>query len=211
MEKTSILIADDHSLIREGMKLMVAAEPSFEVLEASNSNEVMAVLKNNSIDVLVLDISMPGKNGLEALKDVKSLYPKLPVLILSTFPEEQYAFRSLKAGASGYLTKDSAPENLMKAIKKVLKGEKHLSDKLASKLINEMHGKKDYNYPHELLSDREFEVLRMLGSGKTPTEIADELFLSVKTVSTYRTRILEKFDMRTTAQLIQYAIENKLC
>jgi two-component system, NarL family, invasion response regulator UvrY len=206
-----ILIADDHSLIRAGLKQILTEKSNTEVIEAENGQQVFQQLKKYNIDALILDISMPGKNGLEILKEVKIQYPQIPVLILSVYPEDQYAIRSIKAGASGYLSKDAAPDQLVIAIEKVLKGGKYISAAMAEKLINDIQV--PYNeskLPHELLSDREFEVLKMIGEGKTPSQIAENLFLSVKTISTYRTRILEKMKLKTSAELVHYVIKNNL-
>ena len=205
-----IIIADDHPVVRAGIKQIIADSQDMEVAgEASDGNELLDKVRSDRFDVVVLDITMPGMNGLDVLKQIKVEYPKLPVLILSIHPEDQYAVRVLKAGASGYLTKASAPEKLVEAIRKISSGGKYVSSSLAEKLASELS--KDYEaMPHESLSDREYQVTCLIASGKTVSEIADELSLSVKTVSTYRTRILEKMNMSSNAELTHYAIKNHL-
>ncbi len=205
-----ILIADDHTIVREGLK-QILAEMSDTVItdEASNGQEVLHKVWNNDYDMVLLDISMPGRSGLEILKQLKSDKPYLKILILSMHPEEQYAVRALKAGAAGYLTKESTPNELINAIEKISAGKKYVSSSLAETLA--CHLETAFDKPlHETLSDREFEVMRMIASGKTVKEIAEELSLSVKTISTYRTRILEKMIMKNNAQLTHYTIQNKL-
>jgi two-component system invasion response regulator UvrY len=205
-----IFIADDHAIVREGLKQIVAETTDMTVTdEADTGHEVLEKVSENDYDVLVLDITMPGLNGLDALKQLRSQRPDLPVLVLSIHPEEQYAVRVLRAGASGYLTKESAPDELISAIRKVSMGGKYVTPSLAEKLASDLvaDGKKPL---HETLSDREYQVLCMIASGKTVTEIAEELFLSEKTISTYRSRILEKMKMKTNAELIHYAIKHGL-
>ena len=205
-----IFIADDHAIVREGLKQIVAETTDMVVTdEADTGHEVLEKVCENDYDVLVLDITMPGLNGLDALKQLRSQRPDLPVLVLSIHPEEQYAVRVLRAGASGYLTKESAPDELISAIRKVSMGGKYVTPSLAEKLASDLvaDGKKPL---HETLSDREYQVLCMIASGKTVTEIAEELFLSEKTISTYRSRILEKMKMKTNAELIHYAIKHGL-
>ncbi len=205
-----ILIADDHPVVRKGLKEIIEITPDMMVGdEASNGQEALEKVRKDDFDVVLLDISMPGRSGLEILKELKSEKPELSVLILSMHPEEQYAVRVLKAGASGYLTKESAPEELIAAIKKASKGRKYVSSSLAEKLA--LYLEIDNERPlHENLSDREYEVMRMIASGKTITEIAGKLFLSVKTISTYRSRILEKMGMKSNAELTHYALKNRL-
>ena len=206
-----ILIADDHSLIRKGLVQILSEKSNTDVIEAGDSKEVFQQLKKFDVQAVVLDISLPGKNGIEILKDVKALYPHISVLMLSVYPEEQYGIRALKSGASGYLTKDSAPENLIDAIEKVLAGGKYISPFIAEKLIKELTGdSSSTESPHESLSDREFEVLKSIGHGSSPTEIADRLSLSIKTISTYRSRILQKMELKNNAELIQYVIKKGL-
>lgn len=205
-----ILIADDYPVIRKGLGQIIEDAAGLIIEdEASNGYEVLEKIRTKDFDVIILDISMPGLNGLEVLKQVKIIKSNLPVLILSMYPEEQYAIRALKAGASGYLTKESAPEELVKAILKITNGGKYISSSLAEILALDFLGEKD-KMAHELLSDREFQVMRMIASGKTVSEIADELSLSVKTVSTYRSRILGKMNLNNNAELIRYVYENKL-
>jgi two-component system invasion response regulator UvrY len=205
-----ILIADDHPIVRKGLKDIINETADMEVAdEARNGQGVLEKIKKSDFDVVVLDISMPGRSGLEILKELKSEKPKLSVLILSVHPEDQYAIRVFKAGASGYLTKDSAPDELISAIRKVSIGRKYITSALAEKLASDLEIG-DQRPLHETLSDREYEVMRMIASGKTTKEIAEELFLSVKTVSTYRSRILDKMKMKSNAELTHYTIKNKL-
>ena len=189
---TRIIIADDHALIRKGLKELLSTQPNMHIIEAQNGQELIKKLNSLDIHAVVLDISMPGKSGLEILKEIRITHPHVPVLILSVYPEDQYAIRALKAGASGYLTKDSAPELLVTAIDKVLKGEKYISPSIAHRLVSELDEKNLNKLPHEKLSDREFEVLKLIGSGLSVTGIGERIFSSHKTVSTYSTRILEK-------------------
>ncbi len=206
----NILIADDHSVVREGLKQIISCNADMTVLaEADSGNEAIEKIGENTFSVVIMDISMPGKNGLDTMKEIKVMHPDLPVLILSMYPEEQYAVRFFRAGASGYLTKKSAPEELVNAIRTVSKGKKYVSPSLAEKLVGELDVRTGKSL-HSSLSDREFQVLCLIASGKTSGEIAGELFLSVKTVSTYRARILEKLRLKNTAELINYAIQNQL-
>ena len=205
-----VIIADDHAVVRQGIKGILAEDPCIQVVgEARNGVELLDMVVGKKCDVLIMDMSMPGKNGIEVLEELHKFKLQLPVLVLSMHPEEQYALRVLKAGASGYLTKESVPEVLLKAVKKIASGEKYLTSTLSEKLIYELKapGKKA---AHEMLSTREFLVMRMIASGKTVSSIADELYLSVKTVSTYRSRIMSKMNMKTTAEIIRYVIENRL-
>ena len=204
-----ILIADDHAIVRKGLRQIAEQMAQMSVGEASNGQEVLAKLREDRWDVLVLDISMPGGNGLDVLQEVKHLNPDLPVLVLSVHPEDQYAMRVLKAGASGFMNKDCAPDDLLQAIQKVMAGGKYISPTLAERLAYEISGNHDKK-PHEILSDREYRVLVMIGSGKSVSEIAVELALSVKTVSTYRARVLEKLNLRNNADLIRYVIDQQL-
>ena len=209
-KKIRILIADDHPIVRAGFKQVLSETPDLVVAdEAGNGQEVLEHLKKKKYDVVLLDISMPGKNGLEILKELKTDYPKLPVLILSIYPEEQYAIRALKAGAAGYLTKESAPHELISAIRKISAGGRYISASLAEKLATYLNVDMTKS-PHETLSDREHQVMRMIASGKTVSEIAESLNLSVKTISTYRTHILEKMKMKNNAEITLYAVQNKL-
>jgi two-component system, NarL family, invasion response regulator UvrY len=204
------LIADDHAIVRRGIKQIISEDPEIIVLgEASNSDEIMAQLYDHDWDVFVLDITMPGKNGLDVLIEIKQKRPEIKVLILSMHPEEEIALRALKTGASGYLNKDSVPGELIRAIRKINDGGKYISSELAESIAFSV----DKNLaisPHELLSDREFQVMCLIASGNTLSQIAYELSLSVKTVSTYRTRILEKMHMKSNVELTHYAIKHKL-
>lgn len=205
-----ILIADDHPIVRRGLKETLGEAFSRVTFgEAKTANETLEKVQRESWDIVILDISMPGKSGLEILDDLLRLRPGLPVLLLSVHPEEQYARRALKSGAAGYLTKESVPEELQEAVRRLQAGGRYVSSTLAEKLAFDLqHGAE--TPAHELLSDREFQVLRMLASGRTVKQIADEIALSVKTVSTYRARILSKTGMRTTAELIRYALQEHL-
>jgi two-component system invasion response regulator UvrY len=204
------LIADDHAVVRQGLKQILGGTPEMTVAgEATTGQEVLDKVRAEAWDVVILDISMPDRSGLDVLKQLKSERPKLPVLVLSMHSEDQYAVRVLKAGASGYLTKDSAPDELVKAIRKVVSGGRYVSSFLAEKLAFEI-GTDSSRVPHETLSDREFQVLRLIAAGKSVTEIAAELSLSVKTVSTYRARLLQKMNLGTNAELMHYAMQNHL-
>lgn len=205
-----ILIADDHAIVRRGLKEILEDTPDIVAAgEAGNGREVLEQLQAESWDVLVLDITMPGRSGLDILKDIKRIKPGLPVLILSMHAEEQFATRLIKAGAAGYLNKESAPDELVKAIRKVYGGGKYVSAAQAERMVDELTGDSN-RQPHELLSDREYEILCLIASGRTPTQIAKQLSLSVKTVSTYRARILEKMRLTTNAELTHYAIKSDL-
>ena len=206
----NILIADDHAIVKEGLKQIVSSEPDMEVTgEAHNSQGVLDLVRARNWDVVVLDINMPGRNGLEVLKELKQERPGLPVLVLSVHPEEQYGIRVLKAGAAGYMNKESAPEELVTAIRKVIRGGKYLTPTLAERLAFQVADGLEA-HPHEKLSDRELQVLCLIASGKTVSEIAGDLSLSVKTISTYRARILEKMSMKSSAELTRYALQNHL-
>jgi two-component system invasion response regulator UvrY len=205
-----ILIADDHAIVRQGLKQIVTETGDMTVAgEASNGQELLSKIKEGEYDVVVLDITMPVIDGMDVLRQLRSERPRLPVLMLSIHPEEQYALRALRAGASGYLTKESAPDELVVAIRKVSSGGKYISASLAEKLAFELEVGRDQAL-HETLSDREYQVLCLIASGKTVMEIAQELSLSEKTVSTYRSRILEKMNMKNNAELTYYAIKNQL-
>lgn len=205
-----VLIADDHTVVRRGLREILAEEFSrLEVGEARNAPEALRLASEQSWDIIVLDISMPGRSGIEVLKDLKRLCPKTPVLILTSHPEEQYAIRVLRAGAAGYMTKESAPEHLIAAVRKVTGGGRYISPALAELLAATVGGD-SARMPHEILSDREYQVLCLIASGKTVGQIGDELGLSVKTISTYRARLLEKMGMKTNAELTRYAISNNL-
>ncbi len=205
-----ILIADDHAIVREGLKQIVAQHSEMKVSgEAQNASELMIMLSQQHFDVVVLDISMPDKNGLEALKEVHSRFPTIPVLILSIHSETQYGIRAIKAGAAGYLKKVSAPDELVKAINTVVGGKKYISTTLAEQLANSVHNG-DTRPPHESLSDREYEILCLIASGKSGEQIASQLAISVHTFYSYRNRIMEKMHLKSNVQLTQYAIQNQL-
>jgi two-component system, NarL family, invasion response regulator UvrY len=205
-----IFIADDHPVVRMGIKQILSEVKDMTVAdEAGTGQETLKKVAKNDYDVILLDISMPGRNGLDILRELKNKKPKIPVLILSIYPEDQYAVRVLKLGAAGYLTKESVPEELINAIRKVAQGRKYISPNLAEKLATDLELNTE-KPPHENLSDREYQVLCLLASGKRLKDIADTLDLSIKTISTYRTRILEKMKMENNAELIRYALQNNL-
>jgi two-component system, NarL family, invasion response regulator UvrY len=206
----NILIADDHAIVRKGLIQLLREEyPFAEVTEANNSAEVFEKVRGKIWDIIILDISMPGRNGVDVLKQLRADGIKAPILMLSMHPEEQFAVRVLKAGASGFLNKDSATDELVAAVRKVLAGRKYITQSMAEKLADS--ASENFNkQPHELLSDREMQVFQMIAQGKTVSEIADEIALSVNTISTYRTRILEKMMMNNNAEITRYAIENNL-
>jgi two-component system, NarL family, invasion response regulator UvrY len=205
-----ILIADDHAVIRKGLKHILMEEyPSAFIDEVEDAEGIFKKVVSSKWDIVISDISMPGRSGLDVLHDIKQNYPNLPVLILSIHPEEQYAIRVLKAGAAGYLSKQAATDDLVKAVQRVLQGRKYISAAIAEKMADEL----DTNFDkplHELLSDREFHVFKLIAEGKGVSEIAELLSLSLTTVSTYRSRVLVKMNMKTNAELIRYAIENNL-
>jgi DNA-binding NarL/FixJ family response regulator len=205
-----VLVADDHPVVRAGLKQILADAPDITITgEAADGHEVLARVREGDFDVVLLDLTIPGIAGIDVLKQLKTEKPALPVLILSVHPEDHYAVRVIRAGAAGYLTKASAPDQLIQAVRKVCQGGKYVSPSLAEKLAEELEAGW-VHLPHETLSDREYQVLCMIASGKTVTEIAGALALSVKTVSTYRARILEKMRMQSNAELTSYAIKNKL-
>ena len=205
-----IVIADDHSFLREGIKKTIQDEIDMKIVgEASNAFEALNIIKEMEPDVAIMDISMPGKSGLDVLKDLKAMKKKFKILILSMHPEDRFAIRALKAGASGYLTKESAPDELVKAIRTILTGRKYVSKSLAEKLVDILSEDTD-KLPHEQLSDREYEVFMKIAAGIKATEIAVELSISVHTVNTYRQRILEKMGMSSNVELSQYAMHKNL-
>jgi len=209
-EKMKILIADDHAIVREGLKQIVAEEKDIIVAgEAENVEKLMELLAKEKWSLVILDINMPGKSGLEALKDIKQFYPGLPVLILSMFSEDQYGIRAIKAGASGYLKKVSAPTELVTAIRKIVSGGKYINPSLAEKLADKL-GEKGKASLHENLSDREYQIMCNIALGKSAEEIAQDLSISINTVYTYRNRILEKMSMKSNVELTQYVLSNKL-
>ena len=203
-----VLIADDHKIVRDGLKRILASSADLQVAgEAASGDEALALARANHYDLALLDMSMPGLSGIELLKRLKSEKPAMRLLVLSMHGEQQYAARALKAGASGYLTKDSAAQQLVGAIRKVAAGGLHISDAAAASLVAGAAGD---GAPHTRLSDREYQVFRLLASGRSPGEIAEELHLSIKTVSTHKARILEKMQLGGTAELVRYALEHQL-
>lgn len=205
-----IVIADDHEIVRAGLKQIIADDSGMEVAGESNNGEnLIELVKKNDYDVVLLDLKMSGLSGIEAIKHIKAMKPELPIIVLSMHAEDQYAVRTIKAGASGYLTKETAAENLVNAIKKVVNGGKYISPTLAETLADTLAGGGTAR-PHESLTDREFQVMCMIASGKTVSEIAAELFLSVKTISTYRQRLLEKMNIKNNSELTHYVIKNNL-
>ena len=202
-----ILIADDHEVVRQGLKAVLGEHSDLEIVsEAKNGNEVLEIVQKTKVDIVLLDFDMPEKNGLDTLIELKSMKPKLPVIILSIFPEDHYGTRFLKAGASGYLSKASASERLVEAVRKVAGGGKYISPELTDKLVTDLTQKSEKS-AHEILTDREFQVFIGLASGKKIKEIADKLCLSINTISTYRSRILQKMDLENNAELIRYALK----
>lgn len=209
-EMIKVFIADDHILIREGIKKILSFEKDIQIIgETDNSGDILSRVLKSKPDVLLLDISFPGKNGLEILNEIKASESDVKTLMLSMHPEEKFAVRAIKLGAAGYITKDSASEELIKAIRKAAAGGKYISPSLAEMLIQEINSPSQ-KMPHELLSDREFEVLRLLATGKSQSEISQKLSLSISSVNTYRGRILKKLNLQTNADLIFYAIQNGL-
>jgi two-component system, NarL family, invasion response regulator UvrY len=205
-----VLVADDHAIVRRGLRELLAETSDIQVTaEAAGAAEALDLVRRESFDVVLLDLSLPGRGGLELLGEIKAERAGLPVVILTMHPEDQYAVRALKAGASGYLTKESAPELLVDAVRRAAAGGRYVSPSLAEKLALHLDQVRERE-PHESLSDREFQVFRRLAAGRTVSQIAEELSLSVKTVSTYRTRILEKMGLATNAELMQYAFRQKL-
>ena len=205
----NVLIVDDHPIVRRGLKQVLQDEPDYAVVEAGNAREALHEIKQQAFDLVVADIDLPGMNGIELLKEIKQQNKDTPVLILSVYPEDQVAVRVLRAGASGFLSKETAPEQLIGAIKKILNGGKHISERVADLLVMNL-GSANERSLHEKLSDREFQILSLFGEGKTVKQIAETLSLSVPTVSTYRARILNKMEMKSTAELVRYAIQNRL-
>ena len=207
---TTILLADDHAIMRDGLRrILLEKFAEYTVLEAGNHAEIIRVLSQQQVDLVVLDISMPGRSGLESLLTIKEMLPGLPVLILSMYPENQFAARVVKAGAAGYLNKESSPHELTEAVSVILGGGKYITAKVAEALATYIH-KPSGELHHQRLSDREFQVLRLMGRGLPVSEIATRLNLSVKTISTYRAHILEKLGLKSTSEIIAYAIRNDL-
>lgn len=205
-----LLLVDDHTIFREGVKQVLLETSDIRVAaEAISGRDALRFIEDEQLDAVVMDINMPDGSGLETLRQIRDLAPKLPVLILSMYPEDQYAIRVLQAGASGYLSKDAAPENLVQAVRKVSGGGRYISAAVAETLATRI-GEGHEGQPHETLSEREFQVFRMLAAGHAPGEIADELALSVKTVSTYRGRVLSKMGLKSNAELTRYALSHGL-
>lgn len=207
---TKIAICDDHKIVREGLKQIINGFNDFEViLDVESGEALIKELRNSEVEIVVLDVSLPGRNGLEVLKQIRSMYEHLKVLMLSMYPEDQFAIRALKAGASGYLHKDSQPDILVEALRTIAKGGEYLSPAITSLLFKEVNS--DGNgLPHKMLSDREYEVLLYIGEGKSISEIANQLSLSVKTISTYRSRILEKMNLDNNSDLVKYILMHDL-
>jgi two-component system invasion response regulator UvrY len=205
-----VLICDDHPIVRKGLREILQQEgPAVTIGEAASAEDALDLTRKQPWDAVVLDITMPGRSGLELLKQLREERSNLPVLVLSVHPAEQYALRVLRAGASGYLTKESAPDELLTAVQRIVRGGRYISPSVGETLAADL-GRPADELPHQSLSDREFEILRLVASGKRPSEIAEELHLSVKTVSTYRARVLQKLNLRTTAQIMRYAIKHGL-
>jgi DNA-binding NarL/FixJ family response regulator len=205
-----ILIADDHAIVRRGLaEILLEAWPSAEIEQVGDADRLLQRAMEDSWDVVISDLMMPGRSVLETLQQIRQYQPQLPVLILSIFPEEQYATRVFKAGASGYINKDAAPTELVKAIQRIMQGRKYITPAVAEKLASDLSVDKE-RPPHEALSDREFHVMKLLAAGKSITEIAVQLSLSPTTISTYRSRIMEKMKMKANAELARYALENGL-
>lgn len=210
LNKIHVLIADDHAIVRQGLKQILSETDDLVVTgEADDGANALQLARQQPWDVFLLDVSMPNRNGIDTLKQLKKEFPRLPILILSMHPEEQYAVRALKAGAAGYLTKQSAPEQLVTAIRQVAGGKKYVSAAVAQQLIEALSDDTD-KLPHERITDREYQVLVMISTGNTLTQIAENLNLGVATVSTYRARLLEKMGLKSTAEIIRYGLENGL-
>ena len=205
-----VLIVDDHSIVREGLSKIIQLEPDIEVADvAKNAAESLKIINSTPVDIIILDVSMPGISGLDLIKDFKKLQPNARIVMLSMYPEERFALRALKSGASSYLTKEMAPDEIIKAIRVVHSGRNYISPSLTERIVNELQDPKDVA-PHERLSTREFEVMCMIGSAKTIGEIAETLSISSRTISTYRTRILQKMNFKNNAAIMHYVIDNGL-
>lgn len=209
-KRCKCLIVDDHPILRKGIReLLLQERACATIVEVDNAASALLEVRREPWDLLILDVALPDKHGLEVLKEVKLLRPTMPVLMLSLYPEREFALRAFKAGASGYLTKDWAPSELLTAVKEIVAGRRYITSSLADHMATFL-GTGQPVAPHDRLSDREMEVLRLLGQGKTVSTIADDIALSVKTISTYRARLLEKLQLRTTADLVRYAVEHHL-
>jgi two-component system invasion response regulator UvrY len=206
-----ILIADDHAIVRKGIRqLLVEEYPSARIEEVGDSESLVAKTNAENFDIVICDLDMPGRSGLDAMQQIRMMHPKLPVLIMSIYPEEQYARRLLKAGAAGYVSKDAATEDLAKAVRQVLQGRKYISPAAAAVIADDIGHDGADKASHESLSNREFEIFKLIASGKSVSEIAEKLSLSSPTISTHRARILAKMNLRTNAELTRYALDNKL-
>lgn len=211
LKELKILVADDHSIVRKGLiNALMSVFSNAVTGEASNAAEVLHLMNNNVWDLVILDISMPGRSGLEVLKDIKISHPKTPVIIFSMYPEDQFAVRCIKAGASAYLSKDISAKELEKAIAGILRGEPYFTPSVAALLTNELQGNKGEKTLHETLSDREYQVFQSISKGKSVSDIADELNLSVKTISVYRSIILKKMNLKNNSEMMYYAFKNNL-
>ena len=202
----NLLIVDDHPIVRRGLKQLLTEESDLSVIEAANAREALSRISERQFDLVILDLDMPGMDGLDLLKEIKRFDKNLAVLVLSVYPEDQVAVRVLKAGAAGFVSKETAPDELVSAIRRILGGGKHISERVVDLLVTSLDDS-GFTEMHEKLSDREFQILRLFGEGKTTREIAEVLCLSSPTVSTYRARILNKMEMKTTAELVRYAIQ----
>lgn len=206
-----ILIGDDHAVIRKGLRQILLEKYPFAIIEeAKDAEELIGKAMAGKYDVIISDLSMPGRSGLDVVEYIKQNFPDIPVLILSSYPEDQYAIRSLKAGASGYLNKEAAPEELVRAVERLLQGRKYISSAIAEKMAEHLERGESRKASYETLSDREFDVFKLIASGKSVSEIAEKLSLSATTVSTYRARILAKMDMKTNAELTMYCLQHNL-
>jgi DNA-binding NarL/FixJ family response regulator len=206
----NILIVDDHAIVREGLNTILSLELGFSIAGmAKNASEAMKIIDSQKVDIVILDISLPGRSGLDILKEVKKSHPRVRIIMLSIYPEDRFAMRAFKAGASGYLTKEMAPEMIVDAIRKVYSGGKYITSDLAEKMADELNELIVSN-PHERLSDREFDVMCLIGSGKSLVDIAEKMGISDRTVSTYRTRILKKMILKNNTEIIHYVIDNGL-
>ena len=205
-----VLIVDDHSIVREGVKKVLSSTPDMEIAdEAGDGREALRMMREKAYDMVLLDLALPGMQGLDVLRTIKSEKPQLPVLVLSIYPEEQYAMRVLKEGAAGYLTKESVPSDLIRAIRKAAQGGKYVSDALAVQLADRLTGEK-MRLPHESLSSKEYQVFQMVAAGRTIKEMAVDLSLARTTISTYRSRVLLKLNLKTNAEVVRYALEHNL-
>ena len=203
----SVLIVDDHPIVRRGLREILKVEPDLAVSETADAHEALNLIGEQQPDLVVLDLDLPGMNGLDLLKEIRRINHPPQVLVLSVYPEDQFAVRVLRAGAAGFISKEAAPEDLVRAVRKILSGGKHISERVADLLLDQFSARQE-GHLHEKLSDREFQILCLFGEGKTVKQIAEELSLSAPTVSTYRARILDKMDMKSTAELVRYAIQH---